>query len=497
MFDQAPAWVPAEHADRIRAYQVYEHIYWNVPQTFKAVTRGSEREPIYIPSGRTIVDTTARYVLRGLGWSVQDSHDPTATVSDEERSAAQFAFEVLFKRERFFSNFHSAKLYGIMRGDYLFHVFADPNKAPGRRISIQTVKPSSYYPVYNDPADPESLKAVILAEPVVVDGKDMVRRQLYRREKADDGSVTILSSLGLFKPDKWFLGFEEVDPGEEEDPEVSLLPEAPLDARITAIPVYHIKNNPPPNAPFGFSEIKGIESVLAGVNRTISDEDLALALMGLGMYATPGGGPKDDKGETLPWALGPGVVLENAEGFKRVDGISSVGPYLDHAGFLTESAYEATGANAAARGKVDVQVAESGIAIALRLDPLFARVDVYDLHGTDVLANMWFDLATGFFPVFETTNFGALTIDPTLGEKLPVNRKEKFTELVMMLNLGVVDTKFFLTEAEKLGYTFPEGVDKMVEAAMAEQQARTDAATPTEPVVPPAQDVPPAIGAVA
>jgi hypothetical protein len=499
LFGTAPSWVPEEHADRVRAYQLYEDIYWTKPQTFKLTTRGKEREPIYIPTGRTIVDTTARYVAKGFGFAVRDSNDPTLTVSDVERSAAQFAFEVLFKRERFFSNFHSAKLYGIMRGDWLFHVFADPAKVVGRRISIQTVKPSSYYPVFSDPADPESLRAVLLAEPVIVDGKELIRRQLYRRLKADDGTVTIMSHLGYFKPDKWFLGFEATDPSEEEPAEQEILAEAPLDPRITAIPVYHIRNNPSPNAPFGSSEQKGLESIFAAVNRTISDEDLTLALMGLGMYATPGGGPKDDKGNALDWILGPGRVLENAENFKRVDGITSVGPYLDHAKFLIDSSREATGANDAAVGKVDVAVAESGIALALRLDPLLSRVDFYDLHVVDVTSNMYYDLATSWYPVFEATNFGALTIDPTLGDKLPVNRKERFLEMTQMLNLGVVDTKWFLLEAQKLGYTFPDGIEAMVAAAMAEQQARTAAATPPEQLSAgtPADTGPPAIGAVA
>jgi hypothetical protein len=49
-----------------------------------------------------------------------------------------------------------------------------------------------------------------------------------------------------------------------------------------------------------------------------------------------------------------------------------------------------------------------------------------------------------------------------------------------MHGLGVITTQFFLDEATKLGYEFPDGTEVMAKAALAEQQARTDAATPTD-----------------
>ena len=50
-----PSWVPPEDQERIQSYQTYEEIYWNHPETFKLVVRGTESKPIYVPSGRIIV----------------------------------------------------------------------------------------------------------------------------------------------------------------------------------------------------------------------------------------------------------------------------------------------------------------------------------------------------------------------------------------------------------------------------------------------------------
>jgi hypothetical protein len=84
-----------------------------------------------------------------------------------------------------------------------------------------------------------------------------------------------------------------------------------------------------------------------------------------------------------------------------------------------------------------------------------------------------------WIPVYEGQDFPGISVRPTFGSKLPLNRKEKFNELVQMHNIGVITTQFFLDEAAKLGYEFPDGTEVMAKAALAEQQARTDAATPS------------------
>ncbi len=55
-----PAWINDEQeAKRVASYQLYEDIYWTVPDTFRLIQRGSDADPIYIPSGRIIVRNVA------------------------------------------------------------------------------------------------------------------------------------------------------------------------------------------------------------------------------------------------------------------------------------------------------------------------------------------------------------------------------------------------------------------------------------------------------
>jgi hypothetical protein len=351
----------------------------------------------------------------------------------------------------------------------------------GRRISVLTVNPGSYYPQYHDESDPDSLWAVVLADLTMFGGKEFVRRQVYRKVLNTDGSYTITSELGLFGTDKW----QDLDPSNapESVEGFTNVPETPLEDPIQAIPVYHIPNNPAPNQPFGNSELRGMEIMAAAVNQSISDQEITLILEGLGIYATDAGSPVDEEGNDTNWILGPGRVLELNDPqarFMRVNGVSTVGPFLDHVRYLEGKIGDATGANEAAIGHVDVSVAESGVALALRLGPLLSRAEYMETFITDVLLQMWFDLGTGFLPVYEGADLAGVSMRPTYGSKLPLNRKEKFTELVTMHQQGVITTEFFLLEAEKLGYVFPDGAAAMAKAAMAELQARTDAATPTD-----------------
>jgi hypothetical protein len=483
----APSWVPDSERDRVQTYRLYEELYWTHLETFRIYQRGSDTPPIYIPNPRIVVDTTSRYVAKGLNFAVRTEDLPGQETdrgaSTESAMLARQWFSALFRREKFFSKFQASKLYGIMRGDYAFHVFANPNKVEGRKITIQSVNPSNYFPVYDDLTDPESLRAAILADLVLLDGKEFVRRLMYRKITQDDGTNLITSELEYFKPDGWYPTAGKEEPQPERIAGVTTIPEAPLDERIQAIPVYHIPHNPTPNEVFGNSDLRGIERVHAAVNQTITDEDLALILEGLGLYATDANPPTDDDGNAMNWILGPGRVLElqgqpNAK-FVRINGVGSVGPYLDHAKYLEGKADEAVGVNEVAKGRVDVTVAESGIALALRLNPLLSRVDYIETFITDVTTSMWYDLATGWLPVYESAEFPGIIILPAYGQKLPVNRKERFAELNKMLELGIITSQFYLEEAEKLGYQFPDGAAAMVQAAMLEQQARTDLTVPS------------------
>lgn len=481
----APGWVPEEHAQRVQAYQLYEQMYWQQPNTFKLQQRGTDSQPIYIPNPRTIVDTINRYVGKDLRLSAMVDPNPAEgqpAGSEQVVTQAQSVFTALFRRERWFSRYVSNKLYGLMRGDYLWHVYADPLKPEGRRITVQTINPASYYPIYDDQSDLNSLRSVILADLVLLgeEKKEFVRRQRYTKVPMDDGTTQITTELAYFKPDKWFPRAGQEEPEPENVPNVTVIPPTPLDPRIQALPVYHIQNNPGPNEQFGNSELRGLERVMAAVNQSISDEDLVLVLEGLGVYATDAGPPVDDEGNETNWLLGPGRVLElnNPESrFMRVNGVSTVGPFQDHIKYLEGKAEDAVGANAAARGEVDVQVAESGIALILRLSPMLSRAEYMETFITDTTAQLWFDLQTGWYPTYESLEFPGIVLQPTYGNKLPTNRKELFDELLAMLQAGIIDEQFVRDQMQQFGYQFPADIGTRALAAM---QARTQAQTPTD-----------------
>lgn len=429
-FATLPSWVRPQDQERIAAYQIYEEIYWNVPESFKLVLRGTENKAIYVPSGKIIVETANRYVGKSLRWRP----DPTlGTTADQANIMA--AFNSLFARETFASKYNSNKRFGLIRGDWVFHVTGDDLKDPGTRLSLHAVDPASYFPIYEDElvagGNPNRIVKVHLAEQFIdtlaifgQKDKTYVRRQTY--EKLENGLIQ--SSTLIADPDKWF-----------DDTKAGTMYEVKpftLDPRITSIPAYHLRNFDEPGNPFGSSEMRGLERLMAAINQAVSDTDIALALDGLGLYATSSGGPVDEDGNDVDWIIGPGRVIENVpQDFRRVSGIGSVKPSQDHVSLLNQFMREASGTPDAAVGKVDVQVAESGVALALDLAPMLSKATEKDQIIVDVLGQMAYDLSTMWMPVYEGLNFGEARMLPVLSEsdKLPTNRQAVLTEVTTMM----------------------------------------------------------------
>ena len=428
-FGPLPSWVPQADQERIAAYQMYEEIYWNNPESFKLVLRGTENKAIYVPSGKIIIETANRYIGKALRWRP----DPLlGTTSDQDNLMA--AFNQLFTREAFPSKYNSNKRYGLIRGDWAFHITADDTKLPGERISLHAVDPGSYFPVYEDQVrqggSPNRIAKVHLAEQFTdtdgiygPKGKGLVRRQTY--EKLETGRIQ--SSTLIADPDKWF-----------DDSKAGTLYEVrpfELDERITAIPVYLIRNFDEPGNPFGSSEMRGLERLMAAVNQSVSDTDISLALEGLGVYTTASNGPVDDEGNDVDWIIGPGRVIENVQDFKRVNGVSTVKPAQDHVNLLMTFMKQASGTPDAAIGKIDVQVAESGVALALELAPILEKASEKDQIIVDTLAQFAYGLSTMWFPVYEGLNFGDARMMPMLNQadKIPVNRMGVITEVTTMM----------------------------------------------------------------
>jgi hypothetical protein len=460
LFGPKPSWVFSDlDIQRIQSYQLYEEMYWNVPDVFKVSFRGTNDKPIYIPSAMTTVNTIDRYT--GVDFAVRFTDRNTGTVSPDS-TAASLAFQDLFARERFRSKYNGNKLYGGIRGDWLWHVTADPNKPQGARLSIVAIDPSMYFPITADD-DVDDIIGCHLAVQITTSDGPRVHRLTYRKMSADNpGATGITVEEALFELNQW-----ELPDGK---PSKVIRPLQQLPAQITAVPVYHIKGFEEPGNPFGSSDLRGFESLMGRINQTVSDADLALALEGIGLYATDAPEPTDENGQPTGWRLGPGRVVQHPEGtaFNRVAGIDKVSPYTDHYATLVESLRQAAGTPDVAVGTVDVQVAQSGIALALQYLPITAKVDKKNDLIVDAHTQMCFDLVNGWYPAYEATTFTDVRTEVVIGSAVPIDRAARFQELNDMLDRKVIDTQYYRDEAAKLGYVFPEGIQARIDS---EQQA--------------------------
>lgn len=476
MFGTRPSWIPDElDQQRILSYQLYEEIYWNVPDTFTLVQRGTNDKPIYIPSAKTIVNTMDRFTAPQFS-VLCEPKTPNGSRDAPAVVAANLAMGDFFKREAFNSKFDSARLYNLIRGDWVWHLIGNQAKPQGSRITIQDIDPASYFPI-TDENDVDKILGAHLVEQITVGTDVRIRRITYRKVPKSDGTNTITVEEGIFPTDKWG--------GPKDKPLKVIRPPTPLPPEITQLPVYHIKNFREGQNPFGSSELRGLERVIAGINQGISDQDLALALNGLGLYITDADPPKDEKTkETLPWFLGPGRVVEIAPGrnFNRIDGVRTITPSLDHLNWMWSRMKESASTPDIAVGTVDVNIAQSGIALALQLSPIIAAASKKNNLILDVHAQMFYDLVNGWYPAYEQTSFPDVMATPMIGDAVPTDRAGRLKELNDMLDRKVISAAYYRQEATKLGYVFPDDMDTQITSetsSLAEAQdpfgARTSA----------------------
>lgn len=467
-----PSWVGnTVDAERVQAYATFENIYWTAPQTFQLVMRGSNPLPIYIPSARTIVNATNRFLAKGWDFAVSPR-----VGSPSDQTVVQDLLKKLFKREKMWTKFSRQKLYGLIRGDSIWHLVGDDTAAPGRRISIYELDPGTYFPI-QDPNNAEKIIGCHIVDLVYVEKKQVARRQTYR--KTLTGTVT--TELAYYELGKWD---DRVDPATGTPREVKLVgvvrPPTELPANITALPVYHIPNGGAPGSIFGTAEIAGIESLLTSMNQAVSDEDLSLALQGLGMYVTTSGPPVNSDGQETNWQLGPGEVVEidSESDFKRVNGIDTVDPWLNHIRFVLGAAHQAIGIPEVAAGNIDVQVAESGISLYLQLSPLLAKNADKEVEMLSVYDHMLYDIVQMWLPAYEQLTAGLqVEVVSVVEDPMPVNREARIQELINLTTCTppIISAEYARHELAKYGYEFPA---EMGEAIVAETSAYTTAAFP-------------------
>lgn len=442
-FGPLPGWVPEEEQQRLAAYAKYDEMYWNDPRQFSLRVLEGE-EPIYIPNARTIVDTTSHYLLKGLNISCDQSNLKLKT-----------ALTAFLDREMFYPRFHTAKHRGVALGDFVLHLTANPSKAQGSRISLNSVDPSKVIPIYDDDVPDKLVGCHIVDFFYLPDdpNKQRIRKLTYRLiENGETRRVSREEAVFEMTP-KWY--------GPTPEKVKQLIPLGLLDERITSIPVYWFKNIDW-DWPYGSSELKGFESILAAISQGDTDVQGSLSLEGLGVYATDGGRPVTDDGTETDWEVSPGKVMEVPSGayFRRVEGVGSITPATDQINYLESKIREAGGLSDVALGRVDVQTAQSGIALAIKFLPTLAKIDERDTAGIGRLKQLFFDWKI-WHEVFELEKLDG-DILPEIGSKLPQNRTETINELNNMVDRNIISRKYYRDEMQKLGYVFPDDIETQI-----------------------------------
>ena len=468
-----PTWVPPDDMFRIQSYQFYEELYWNLGDSLEIQRADESVQPIFVPVPMQIVEAVHRY-LANNPLVIPDVNFG----SDQQREEMRLWWISFARRERFFSKYQANKRYGIIRGDWLWHLYADPERPPGSRVSIMPLDPAGYFPITNR-ANPDEVVGAFVVEVFHDDDQDedFIRRIKYEKDGGTGGPARILVSDEIFEIADW--GHPDMDGDgsvvrlEWHEPYT----QRPLPEEIQHLPVYHIPHFVTPNTPFGSSELRGMERLMRSVNQTITDEELAIALEGLGLYVTDADRPRTPDGDEGNWDLGPGRVVELEEGqtFRRVQGVTSVAPFQTHAKYLQEMMDEAKGLNETVKGSVDVSVAESGVALRMRLEPFLDRIRELNTSPIDVHTNMLYDLRDwwrAYEGVDQDLSFLEETaLVPTFEDPAPNNPHQEFRDIIEMFKAGIIDGETAREKLSEIGYTFPGDVDARLTR---EEQRRAD-----------------------
>jgi hypothetical protein len=478
-----PAWVTDEDDQvRIAAYDAYDDMYGNAPQTFRVAMRGTNDKPIYVPSMKRIVEATNRYLGKGWAWVVS-----SAGANELDTSNATAWLTQLCAASRMPSKFFSFKRNMVKKGDGIFHVVADLDKAAGQRIRVLELDPRTYFRI-DDPRDPERLLGVYIVNLITVGttSKTTVAMRLeYRYMQPDaQGNSEIGSRLTFWEENGWddrWPGHPDLKPVPVPDDwaDDPLIHGIILPPSVTKLPVYHAVNNRQDEDPWGTSEAAGIETLIAAINQGASDEDITLALQGLGMYITNSAAPVDEEGNETDWIISPGYVIELKgidKKFERLDGVRTVLPFQDHLDYLGNQMDASSGVTATAVGNVDVSVAASGVALRLDMAPILAKNEEKETELKGVMNEMMTDLLAMWAPVDGVPQGDGLVVTCSFSDPLPIDRAAVILEVTNLVNLGVMSKEFATAYLQtKLGYQFPEGMADQIAKEQDEESARVTA----------------------
>lgn len=459
-----PGWLNDYDAQRLGAYKTYDDMYHSNPGTYELMIRGSDDLPIYVPTAKNVVNTLARYVGRGFGFAVDQEVGTPAVQELAITSIGSF-----FKRERILSKFAMGKKEWLKFGDQFWYLQADMAKPQGSRLSLKTVDPGLMFEI-TPKDDPDRIVGWDMVEQIAVGDDTLIQRQRWLKNTSPDHP-----NFGSPDAPVWYQKVTMELEGWETDKPKGLKVEAEflLPAGITQLPIYHVKNNAETGNPYGSSELRSLERVIAAINQAVTDEDLALALAGLGVYTTSPGGPVDRAGNETDWIIGPGEVVED-DTFKRVNGVATVSPSQDHIKYLEAKVDQVAGITDVTRGEVSADVAASGVALAIRMAPTVDAAEEKDLAQKDMWDQLLFDLKTWFL-VFEQTNFLEAEITVAFGDKLPGNRQAEIQELIMLMEAKVVSVEYVQgVLADKYGMQFPANMMKQIADAAAAATAAAD-----------------------
>jgi hypothetical protein len=471
---------------RLKAYELYEDFYLNRPEHMRVVLRGEDDDAveIYIPSAKKCIEAIKRYLAIEFDYLL----DPDSG-TEVDHQALDAELSKLFVEQEIATKYNQTIRYCLVKGDSLLHLSAVPWERPGKRIRVDELKPEHYFPI-EDFATGATIGCHIVDvirnprnSPSTKRSNEewLVRRQTYRRVRNDKGVPTgrITTELTLWEIGKWD---DRVSTNELKRIDV-VVEERELPELITNIPVYHWRNNTPPNSSFGMSELAGVESIINAINQAATDEDLTLITQGIGVYWSDASPPVDENGDEVEWEIGPGSVVQVASGakFNRVNGVASLAPFHEHIKLLDENMQQALGVPDVAIGMVDVQAVESGIALQLKFGPLLAH-NAEKMPSIQRVTDEFLSDLLDWLQFYEGIARNGCEIGAVYGDPMPQNKSQQTTDILAIWSgaPGVFPVVDWLYERlnEIHGWDL---ADPDFQQALADAKAISEASAPPDP----------------